>query len=70
MNQKIDGILYKKMLMNAAAKVDAKKQALNDVKNEVSSMAIGIASAIIERDVSESEHRDFIDDFINNIGNE
>ena len=31
MNQKIDGILYKKMLMNAAAKVDAKKQALNDL---------------------------------------
>lgn len=47
-----------------------KKQALNDVKNEVSAMAIGIASAVIERDVSESEHRDLIDDFINNIGNE
>ena len=47
-----------------------KKQALNDVKNQVSSMAIGIASAVIERDVSEGEHRDLIDDFINNIGNE
>ncbi len=47
-----------------------KKQALNDVKNEVSAMAIGIASAVIERDVSESEHKDLIDDFINNIGNE
>ena len=47
-----------------------KKQALNEVKNEVSAMAIGIASAVIERDVSESEHRDLIDDFINNIGTE
>lgn len=47
-----------------------KKRAINEVKNEVSSMAIGIASAVIERDVSESEHRDLIDDFINNIGNE
>ena len=47
-----------------------KKRALNEVKDEVSSMAIGIASAVIERDVSESEHRDLIDDFINNIGNE
>ena len=47
-----------------------KKQALNDVKNEVSAMAIGIASAVIERDVSESEHRELIDEFINNIGNE
>ena len=47
-----------------------KKQAINDVKNQVSAMAIGIASAVIERDVSEGEHRDLIDDFINNIGNE
>lgn len=47
-----------------------KKQALNEVKDQVSSMAIGIASAVIERDVSESEHRDLIDDFISNIGNE
>jgi len=47
-----------------------KKRALNEVKDEVSSMAIGIASAVIERDVSEKEHRDLIDDFINNIGNE
>ena len=47
-----------------------KKLAINDVKNEVSSMAIGIASAVIERDVSAEEHRELIDDFINNMGNE
>ena len=47
-----------------------KKRALNDVKDQVSSMAIGIASAVIERDVSEDEHRELIDDFISNIGNE
>ena len=47
-----------------------KKRAINDVKNEVSSMAIGIASAVIERDVSAEEHRELIDDFINNMGNE
>ena len=47
-----------------------KKRALNEVKNEVSSMAIGIASAVIERDISEDEHKNLIDDFINNIGNE
>ena len=45
-----------------------KKRALNEVKNEVSAMAIGIASAVIERDVSESEHKELIDDFISNIG--
>lgn len=47
-----------------------KKQAINDVKNQVSAMAIGIASAVIERDVSENEHKDLIDDFISNIGKE
>ena len=47
-----------------------KKQALNEVKNEVSSMAIGVASAVIEREVSDAEHKELIDDFINNIGNE
>ena len=47
-----------------------KKRALNEVKDEVSAMAIGIASAVIERDVDEREHRELIDDFINNIGNE
>ena len=31
MNQKIDGVLYKRMLINAAAMVDAKKQSLNDL---------------------------------------
>ena len=47
-----------------------KKQAINDVKNQVSAMAIGIASAVIERDVSEDEHKELIDDFISNMGNE
>ena len=45
-----------------------KRRALNEVKNEVSEMAIGIAAAVIERDVSADEHRDLIDEFITNIG--
>ena len=45
-----------------------KKRILNEVKDEVSSMAIGIASAVIERDVSEAEHKDLIDNFIDGIG--
>ncbi len=47
-----------------------KKRILNEVKNEVSEMAIDIASAVIERDVSENEHRELIDEFIRNIGDE
>ena len=47
-----------------------KKKAVNDVKNELSEMAIGIASAVIERDVSADEHKELIDEFIEKIGSE
>ena len=46
-----------------------KKQAINDVKNQVSGMAIDIAAAVIERDVDKAEHEAMIDEFINNMGN-
>ncbi len=45
-----------------------KKRAINEVKNEVSDMAICIAAAVIERDVKEDEHKDLIDRFIDEIG--
>ena len=44
-----------------------KKRAINEVKDEVSDMAIEIASAVIGRDVNEKEHADMIDDFIRNM---
>ena len=46
-----------------------KKRAINEVKDEVSGIAIEIASAVIERDVDKSEHEAMIDDFIKNMGN-
>ena len=45
-----------------------KKRAINEVKDEVSDMAIGIAAAVIERDVKKKEHAAMIDDFIRNMG--
>lgn len=45
-----------------------KKRAINEVKDEVSEIAIGIAAAVIERDVSAEEHSAMIDDFIKNMG--
>lgn len=47
-----------------------KKQALNEIKDDVAGMAIGIASRVIERDVSVDEHRELIDDFIEKLGKE
>ena len=45
-----------------------KKRAINEVKNEVSDMAISIAAAVIERDVNGGDHEKLIDEFINNLG--
>lgn len=46
-----------------------KKRMINEIKNEVSEMAIDIAGAVIERDVSREEHEALIDEFIRTMGN-
>ena len=46
-----------------------KKRMVNEIKNEVSEMAIDIAGAVIERDVSREEHEALIDEFIRTMGN-
>lgn len=45
-----------------------KKQAISDIKNEVSDMAVEIASAVLSRDVNGDEHARLIDDFIDKLG--
>lgn len=45
-----------------------KKRAMNDIKDEVSVMAVDIASAVLARDVKRSEHTELIDAFIENLG--
>ena len=45
-----------------------KKRMLGEIKDEVSDMAIGIAAAVIGREVSAEEHVDLIDSFIDEIG--
>ena len=47
-----------------------RRRAVNDIKDEVSAMAISIAEAVIERDISEGEHKELIDSFIDNMGDE
>lgn len=44
-----------------------KKRAVNEVKDEVSGLAIDIAAAVLERDVNQSEHQKLIDDFIDGL---
>lgn len=45
-----------------------KKQAMNDLKDQVSGMAIGIASAVLEENVDKRKHAKLIDSFIENLG--
>lgn len=60
-----------RILARAEEQIELEKnQAINDIKNEVSGLAVDLASAIISRDVDASEHEQFIDDFISRIGDE
>ncbi len=60
-----------RILDRAEAEIELeRRRAVNEVKDEVSEMAIAIASAVIERDVSEEEHRGLIDSFIESMGDE
>ena len=45
-----------------------KKQARNELKNEVADMAVQIAGAVLARDVKPAEHEALIDSFIDGLG--
>ena len=45
-----------------------RRQALNDIKDEVSGLAIDIAGAVLSRDINEKEHEEMIDSFIEHLG--
>ena len=45
-----------------------KKKAVNDAKEEIGSMAMGIAGKVIGREINEEDHKDLVDDFIKNVG--
>ena len=45
-----------------------RKKAVNEVKNEIGGIAMEIASKVVEREISEKDHKDLIDEFIKNVG--
>ena len=45
-----------------------KRQAMQDLKGEVSGIAVDIASAVLEEDVDGAKHAHLIDSFIENLG--
>ena len=46
----------------------ARKKAVNEVKDEIGGMAMEIASKVVEREIKEADHKDLIDEFIKNVG--
>ncbi len=45
-----------------------KRKAVNEIKGEISGMAMEIAGKVIEREISEKDHVKLIDEFISNVG--
>lgn len=45
-----------------------KRKAMNEMKEEIGGMALEIAGKVIEKEISEEDHRKLIDEFIWNVG--
>ena len=45
-----------------------RKKAVNEIKDEIGSLAMDIAGKVIEREISEEDHRRLIDEYIENGG--
>ena len=44
-----------------------KKRAMNELKDEIGSISVRIAENVVEREISEDDHRDLIDSFIDEL---
>ena len=45
-----------------------RKNAANEMKNDISDLAVSIASKVVEKEISEEEHAQLIEDFIDKMG--
>lgn len=78
--QKTAAIQSEEILKEAAQQVAAikakaekdiaqeKRKAVNEIKDEIGGMAMDIAGKVIEREISEEDHKKLIDEFISNVG--
>ncbi len=61
-----------KKAADAIRKADAdialeKKKAMNELKDEISDISVQIARSVVEREISEEDHKELIDSFIENL---
>jgi F-type H+-transporting ATPase subunit b len=47
-----------------------KKRVLNDAKNEISEIAMAIATKVVGRELTEADHAKMVDSFIDELGGE
>lgn len=47
-----------------------KKRALNEVKNEISGIAMEIASVVVEKEIQDRDHDALVEEFIEKLGDE
>lgn len=45
-----------------------KKKMLQDVRGEISELAVDIASKVVEREINQKDYDGFVDEFIRNVG--
>lgn len=45
-----------------------RKNAVNEIKNDISDIAVSIASKVVEKEISEKEHEALIQEFIDKMG--
>ena len=45
-----------------------RKKALNEVKDEIGGLAMEIAGKVVSKEIREEDHKDLIDEFIQNVG--
>jgi len=45
-----------------------RKNAVNEIKNDISQIAVSIASKVVEKEISEKDHEKLIEEFIDKMG--
>lgn len=67
-NAKADAIQIKQ---KAEADIEREKQsARSEIRSEISDLAVMVASKIVDKEINEQDQRRFIDEFIENVGDE
>ena len=45
-----------------------KKRARNELRGEISELAVLVAQKVVEKEITESDHEKYINEFIENVG--